>query len=380
MSAVNIGNLRTDAGRVGVGIAGGRITHLGKLDASSTLNLDGAGCWLLPGLINAHDHLALDLLPPLGNPPYCNSVEWAKDVYHPERSPIREVWHLHHRERLLWGAYRNLLSGVTTVQHHDRGHWRLSSLPVRVPPYRWLHGVDSTLGGHYRPCRTTPLFIHCGEGTDEASYGEVSRLAEVGLLGAQTRLVHAIAIDTPAIEMIARSGAGVVLCPASNQFLYGQTAPISALQKAGVPLALGTDSTATGSTDLLAELRSARGIVDDAELFSMVTSGGAKLLGVPELGKLSVGGPADLLLLDRPKASNTVEALLTARPEHVRLVVVRGKPALVRPPFEPLKSRLQAVRIDGHITWLTGLIASLLKRTHQLLGQRLYFGQAIEPL
>ncbi|MBC8121852.1 MAG: amidohydrolase family protein, partial [Gemmatimonadaceae bacterium] len=124
----------------------------------------------------------------------------------------------------------------------------------------------------------------------------------------------------------------------------------------------------------------ARAIVDDSELFSMVTSGGAKLLGVPELGKLSVGGPADLLLLDRPEASNTVEALFTARPEHVRLVVVRGQPALVRPPFEQIKSRLQPVRIDGQVTWLTGPIASLLQRSRRLLGERLYFGQAIEPL
>ena len=36
------------------------------------------GLALLPGLINAHDHLSLDLLPPVGTPPYPNSLRLAR--------------------------------------------------------------------------------------------------------------------------------------------------------------------------------------------------------------------------------------------------------------------------------------------------------------
>src|SRR5688572_29794935 len=47
--------------------------------------------FLYPGLINAHDHLEMNLYPKLGTPPYHNYVDWAKDIYHPSHSPIREI-------------------------------------------------------------------------------------------------------------------------------------------------------------------------------------------------------------------------------------------------------------------------------------------------
>lgn len=53
-------------------------------------SLDLSGHMRLPGLVNAHDHLEFNLFPPLGNGPYANAAEWARDIYHPDRSPIRE--------------------------------------------------------------------------------------------------------------------------------------------------------------------------------------------------------------------------------------------------------------------------------------------------
>ena len=38
---------------------------------------------ILPGLINAHDHLEFNLFPRLGNGPYPNYEEWANDIYRP---------------------------------------------------------------------------------------------------------------------------------------------------------------------------------------------------------------------------------------------------------------------------------------------------------
>ena len=74
---------------------------------------------ILPGLINAHDHLHFALFPRLGAGPYPNATAWARDIYHPEREPIRSHLRVPKRLRLLWGGLRNLLSGVTTVGHHD---------------------------------------------------------------------------------------------------------------------------------------------------------------------------------------------------------------------------------------------------------------------
>ena len=47
--------------------------------------------YVYPGFINAHDHLEMNLYPRLGHPPYGNYTEWGKDIYHPKKSPIREI-------------------------------------------------------------------------------------------------------------------------------------------------------------------------------------------------------------------------------------------------------------------------------------------------
>lgn len=375
-----IKNLRTDGGLTTIAVEGNRIVGLQPLPKSQTEDcFDGKAYWLLPGLINAHDHLGLDLLPPLGNPPYANSEDWGKHIYHPESSPLKEIWQLSYSERLLWGAYRNLLSGVTTVQHHDRGHWQLTRLPVRIPAYRWLHRPGSTLKGQWGwNAQNAPLFVHCGEGTDPGSYQEVAQLYQADLLTRQTVLIHAIALKSADIALVQEAKSGVVLCPHSNQFLYGRMPPIEAFQQAKIPLALGTDSTASGSVDLLAELRGLRGLLSDAALLAMVTRNAAQLLGVPTLGVLKVDHPADFVLFHRPDAVSAAEALLTAQPADIGLVVLAGRPVLIRPPFTThFAQKLQRVLINDQPTWLTGSISSLLKRTEKYLGKRLYFTQDI---
>src|ERR1700754_4578557 len=52
---------------------------------------DFSGHFLYPGLINAHDHLEMNLYPRLGTPPYNNYTEWSKDIYKPGESPLKEI-------------------------------------------------------------------------------------------------------------------------------------------------------------------------------------------------------------------------------------------------------------------------------------------------
>ncbi len=53
------------------------------------VELDLDGLQILPGLINAHDHLEFALFPRLGRRIYSNATEWARDIYRPEESPVR---------------------------------------------------------------------------------------------------------------------------------------------------------------------------------------------------------------------------------------------------------------------------------------------------
>src|SRR5688572_7483853 len=112
--------------------------------SDSCVQIDLEGYLILPGLINAHDHLEFNLFPRLGRGPYANSEEWAHDIYHPERSPLSEHLSIPKPLRLWWGGLKNLLSGVTTVCHHNDYDEKVfgGEFPVRVVRrYGWAHSI-----------------------------------------------------------------------------------------------------------------------------------------------------------------------------------------------------------------------------------------------
>src|SRR5438477_13033453 len=80
-------------------------------------SFDLRGYIILPGLINAHDHLEFNLYPRLGRGPYANAGEWARDVYHPDRSPIADQRRISKSTRLIWAGPRTLLSALRTFCH-----------------------------------------------------------------------------------------------------------------------------------------------------------------------------------------------------------------------------------------------------------------------
>src|ERR1700722_9002001 len=71
--------------RASIQIDCGRVTHILR-NPSSVLSVkarcarvDLSGYLVMPGLVNAHDHLQFALFPRLGDPPYRNSVEWGEE-------------------------------------------------------------------------------------------------------------------------------------------------------------------------------------------------------------------------------------------------------------------------------------------------------------
>jgi cytosine/adenosine deaminase-related metal-dependent hydrolase len=175
-------------------------------------------------------------------------------------------------------------------------------------------------------------------------------------------------------EQIARLGAlgvSVVWCPASNLRLYGRTAPVP--QLAGrVRLALGTDSTLSGSPTLLHELAVARGtgLATPAELLAMVTTGAAGIFRLADgRGTLRPGAPADLVLLPR-RGAGAADALLAATPADVALVLVGGAPRLADPVrAAALGLGEPAARVAGRPTWLAGDLAALRRRIARAAGE-----------
>ena len=336
--------------------------------------IDLEGCLILPGLINAHDHLEFSLFPKLGVGPYPNAKAWAQDVYRPAEAPIAHHLRVPKRERLLWGAIKNLLGGVTTVCHHNPYEEVFEhDFPVRVVKrFGWAHSLAFGGGVKEQFQRTPqdwPFIIHVGEGADDASRDEIHRLHEMGALDERTVCVHAVTLDHEGWALLEKRKGSVVWCPSSNQFTLGKTLDRGAFDRA-IPVALGTDSAITAHVTLLEELRVAARCsgLPPERLYSMVTETAAKILRLGDgEGSIREGGVADLLAV-RDGGASPGETLIRTTNEDLRLVMTAGRVKLLSVSVaEGLNSerasRLYPVSVEGHGKFLVAVDVETLART-----------------
>jgi cytosine/adenosine deaminase-related metal-dependent hydrolase len=355
----------------------GRIACATAADGNQP-TLDLSAFLILPGLINAHDHLEFNLFPKLGGSSYPNAKAWASDIYKPHDSPVKEQLSLSKRARLLWGALKNLFSGVTTVAHHNPvDHPQINaSFPVKVVrQFGWAHSLDFSpdIVDRYRATPPKqPFLLHAAEGIDEHARSEIARLDALGLLCDRTVLIHAIGLDRSDLELIKARRSGIIWCPSSNLSIYGRTLAADALHS-GVNIALGTDSAMTAQTDLIGEIAVARAAsnLDAASLYEMVTTRAASLLRLRDgQGEIREGGVADLIAV-RDRGQTPATALDSMTPE---LVMVAGAIRLITP---RLLRRLgcghvrprHSVTLEDRGRWFTDIdIPSLHEETVGALG------------
>jgi len=328
--------------------AAGRIASIGPSPVAEGIDLGGRV--LLPGLVNAHDHLDLSTFPPLGRPPYASAQAWAADIEGPrDGAAVTAALSVPPSDRLFLGGLRNLLAGATAVAHHGPYHRALGrrDFPVRVlAKYQFAHaaGPAPALRRTYRTTdRRIPWMIHAGEGTDERSRDDVEALASANVLRQNAVLVHAIALRPGDAKRIAEARACVVWCPQSDRRLYGQTADVAALRAAGVRIGLGSESPLAGTRDALSNLAAARGerVLTDGELVELATAGSAEVARLPG-GRIAVGQPADLVVVD------SMESWLEGDRRTLALVVVAGRPLYGDPALlDALAVRWRPLTVDG---------------------------------
>jgi cytosine/adenosine deaminase-related metal-dependent hydrolase len=124
-------------------------------------------------------------------------------------------------------------------------------------------------------------------------------LAAAGLLDGAS-LVHGNHPGAGEPDLVARAGASVVHCPGTHRFFRRAPFPWAQYQRAGVTLALGTDSLASNDRlDPLGELAIARQDLPEVgpgELFEAATRGAARALGLGgRVGEIAIGAPADFV-------------------------------------------------------------------------------------
>lgn len=161
------------------------------------------------------------------------------------------------------------------------------------------------------------VHIHVHETPNEieshlARYGvrPLERLEELGLVGPQLIAVHMTQIENHEIELLAKRGVNVVHCPQSNLKLASGFSPVTQLIESGINVALGTDGAASNNDlDLWDEMRTAallaKGVAGRADAvpahtaLRMATLNGAKALGQEnKIGSIVPGKAADLVAVD----------------------------------------------------------------------------------
>jgi len=359
-------------------IAQGRIVAMdGRIDpVKSETVLEFSNHFVYPGLINAHDHLEMNLYPRLGAPPHASYVDWSRSIYKPDQSPVKEIEKVDKQDRLLWGGLKNLISGVAAVAHHNPWDrvFEKDTFPVNVvKKMAWAHSVafGKNIESAFPKDASTPFIIHAAEGTDADAFAEITTLDSWGVLQSNTVLVHAVALHDADHGLIKARKSSVVWCPASNIFMFGKTAAIKKL-KDYATIGLGTDSTLTGSPTLLHEMQVAAqtGDATPNEIYAMVTDWGASLLSIPR-PLLEQNQPACLFVAP-PLKENYVDNLFNITPADVAAVIVNGVLRSVDASVCPEQKFCKNVfSIEGHAKRTNVPVADLKRRIEKKVGAKI---------
>jgi len=186
-----------------------------------------------------------------------------------------------------------------------------------VTPHSLTTVDEPTLREAAREARDAgvPVHLHANETREEVEpiveargVRPLAYADDLGLLGDGDFLAHGVHLDDDEIDLLARRETAVVHCPASNMKLASGMAPVQRLLDAGATVALGTDGAASNNDlDMFDELRDAAMLgklaadaadaVPAAAALRMATANGADAVGLPG-GELRPGAAADLAVVD----------------------------------------------------------------------------------
>lgn len=349
-----------------IAIVDGKIAALGPASsmqawqAGKTRDLGNA--LIMPGLVNAHTHVAMTFLRGLGDD--LPLMEWLEKRIFPAESKLTAETV---RLSSLLGFAEMLASGSTACldMYYFSAHvlkaaqesgircvsgdavlmfpnpscknWKESlevmsglvagladmdksrRLGLAVQP----HAVYTTTPEILAACRDfaeahdLPLHIHLSETADEtkrclAAHGKrpVAFCNDLGLFDLPVTLAHVVDVTEAELDLLAgKPDLAVAHNPSSNMKLASGASPVNAMLGRGMAVGLGTDGAASNNClNIFAEMRQCAlmhklvhldpTILPARTVLDMATLGGAACLHDPGLGRLVQGGRADLTVLD----------------------------------------------------------------------------------
>ncbi len=321
--------------------------------------VDATGCVVLPGLVNAHTHVAMTLFRGLADD--LPLMDWLQKHIFPAESRLNESW-------VYWGALLGcaemILSGTTAFcdmylfEHKVAQAAKEAGMRALVgevlydfssPHYgpvenglrftedlilQWKddplirvavepHAPYTCSPDLYRRCfslarkHDVPMVTHLSENSAEvrevrARYGRrpVAHLAALGVLHDRLIADHCVDLDERDMDLLAQHRVVVAHNPESNLKLASGFAPVPALLRRGISVALGTDGCASNNNlDLFGEMGTCAKIHKAAAMdptvmpadtvLCMATRHGAKALGLEDvIGQIRPGFAADLIVVD----------------------------------------------------------------------------------
>ncbi len=323
--------------------------------------IDCSGKALLPGLINAHTHLAMTLF--RGYADDMHLQDWLTRRIWPLESKLTEK-HVYHGSLL--AMLELIKGGVTTycdmyffgrgvrkatIETGMRGVFAQGVLDLQTAEFRdaeealrifrslakketelftpavgthapytcseeTLHKAKELAGRH-----GALIHIHASETRKEVyeSLREkkkrpIEYLDSIGFLGENVLIAHAGWATKGEVSILGKRNTKVVHCPVSNMKLaVGGVAPLPEMFQSGVVVALGSDGAASNNTlDVFQEMKAASLLQKmhrwDASLLpaqtalDMATVYGARAIGLDtEIGSIEEGKKADVILVDMRK-------------------------------------------------------------------------------
>lgn len=147
-----------------------------------------------------------------------------------------------------------------------------------------------------------------------SNLGGSALAASYGALSAD----HIEYLDEPGVRAMAEAGTVAVLLPGAFHVLREtQLPPIELLRQYGVPMAVASDANPGTSPicmpTLMANLACTLFRLTPREALAGMTAHGARALGLPDLGRIAVGAPADLCLWDIQQPAELAYAVQAGR-------------------------------------------------------------------
>lgn len=364
--------------------------------------IDASGAAVMPGMVNAHTHLFQGFFRGLADDRAL--LDWLRDCIWPGAVHLDGPTA---RLAALAGLIENLRTGATTVIDHQYVHvdpgiddavcsaadelgvrfllargWADRNYPeplmetaettierARAVRDRWDGRDDDRMRVELAPLipwgcsdeavRATVAearswgrgtHIHCAEtqvevemSLDERGMRHVPWLDSLGALGPDVQLAHSVWLDDDELDLIASSGSVVVHCPVSNMYLASGVAPVVAMRRRGIAVALASDGPGSNNRQDMFEVMKATvllqkvhhldaTVLDPSEVLHMACRGGAAAFGLPgDFGAVVAGQRADLVVVDlrspfvMPVHRVPSALVYNATPRDVRDVVVDGR-------------------------------------------------------